>query len=87
MGDFDWDGQRIIQILIILFVFFAGFVRMLFGALMKAGKKGAAARHAAQAEGPRRAPGGVRRGHRRVGFEQPLPFTRILALGSAVGQL
>ena len=40
MGDFDWDWQRVIQILIILFVFFAGFVRMLFGALMKAGKKG-----------------------------------------------
>jgi len=39
MGDFDFDGSRIVQIIIILFVFFAGFVRMLFGAL-KSGRKG-----------------------------------------------
>ena len=40
MGDFDWDWQRHIQIIVILLIFFAGFLRMLFGALMKAGKKG-----------------------------------------------
>jgi len=39
MGDFDFEGGRIVQIIIILFVFFAGFVRMLLGAL-KSGRKG-----------------------------------------------
>ena len=40
MGDFDFDWGRNIQIIIIIFLFLAGFVRMLLGALLKAGRKG-----------------------------------------------